>query len=265
MTRRRLGPTLAMWAALVLVASLAPSPARAFHEATVHVEAGAWFPSLDAEARSSSRGVAGDLVTDDDIGIDDPDVVLQGGITFRLAKRHTFRIDGFAFNAEGSRQIDRSFTFDGRTYSVSTSVTSEADVAFAGVDYGFDLVHTEQVALGLNLGVRFARAEASIKAPAIGEGKGELEAALPALGLVVVVHPFPVPLFSSLALSGRVSGGTIGERGSFIDAEAGIEWLPIPILAIRLGYRYFHAEGEKDGDEAQVDLTGPYANLTLSF
>ena len=54
-------------------------------------------------------------------------------------------------------------------------------------------------------------------------------------------------------------------QGSFIDADGGIEWLPIPMLALRVGYRYFHGEGEDDGDEAKVDLSGPYASLTLTF
>jgi hypothetical protein len=128
---------------------------------------GAWFPTLDAEVRSSRAGLEGDLISDDDVGIDDPDVVFQGGVTFRLAKRHVLRIDGFAFGVDGDRQTDRTFTFDGRTYPVATPVTSEADVAFAGLDYGFDVVHTGQAALGLNIGVRFVGAEASIDAPRV--------------------------------------------------------------------------------------------------
>jgi hypothetical protein len=82
---------------------------------------------------------------------------------------------------------------------------------------------------------------------------------------VGILHPFPVPILKSLALSGRLTGGTIGDAGSFIDADGGVEWLPIPVLALRIGYRYFHAEGENDGDEAEVDLSGPYASVTLSF
>jgi hypothetical protein len=266
MKRRRVGSSLIRSATLVIVIGLLPGTARAFHEATVHVEAGAWFPSLDAEARSSSFGVAGNLVTDADLGLDDPDVVLNGAVTFRLVQRHTLRIDGFALSVDGSRQTDRSFTFDGRTYPISTGITSEAEVAFVGVDYGYDLLHTKQAALGLTLGVRVVSAEASIKAPALNqEGKGELQAALPAVGLRVVLHPIPVPPFASLALAGRLSGGTIGERGSFIDGDAGIEWLPIPLLAIRVGYRYFHGQGEDSGDEADVTLSGPYASLTLAF
>jgi hypothetical protein len=249
-----------------MVLLLLPSPARAFHEATVHVEAGAWFPSLDAEARSSRFGIAGSRVTEGDLSLDDPDFVPSGAVTFRLAGRHTLRIDAFALSVDGSGPTNRSFTFDGRTYPVSTTVSSEADVVFAGVDYGFDLVHTEQAALGLTLGVRFVSAKASIKAPALDqEGKGEFQTALPALGLMVVLHPIPVPPFASLSLTARLSGGTIGERGSFIDADAGIEWLPIPLLAIRAGYRYFRGQGQEGGDEADVGLSGPYASLTLAF
>ena len=81
-----------------------------------------------------------------------------------------------------ARRIGRSPSTAARI-PVSTPVTSEADVAFVGLDYGFDVVHTGLVALGLNIGVRFIGAEASIEAPLAWRGKGELETALPALGL----------------------------------------------------------------------------------
>jgi hypothetical protein len=266
MNRRLIRPALTLSALLVLALGLLPSPVAAFHEANVHLEGGAWFPSLDAEARSSSFGLGGTLVTESDLGLDDPDFAPFGAITLRLVQRHTLRIEGFAASVDGSGQIDRSINFDGRTYPVGTGVTSEADVVFAGVDYGYDVVHTEQFALGLTLGVRFVSAEASISAPILNQkGQGEFQTALPALGLRMVLHPIPAPLFSSLALTARLAGGTIGDEGSFIDADAGIEWLPIPILAIRVGYRYFKGQGEHDDDEADVTLSGPYASLTLAF
>lgn len=266
MTRRVLVRTLVLSAMLAAMGGLPARPASAFHQATVHLEATAWFPNVEAEARSSSFGVAGSLVTSDDLGIEDPDVVPGGAVTFRIAQRHTIRIEGVGFSVDGSNRIDKTFTFDGNVYPIGTSVTSEADVLFAGAEYGYDLVHTEQVALGLTLGVRYVSAKASIAAPLLGqEGKGEFQVPLPAVGLVFVLHPIPVPLFSSLALTAKLSGGTIGEQGSFIDADGGIEWLPIPILALRVGYRYFHGEGKDSGDEAKVDLSGPYASLTITF
>ena len=267
MTRRVIVLALGLFPALGGAPGLAVRPAEAFHESTVHVEAGVWFPSLEIEVRSSREGLTGDLVTEKDLNIEDPDYVLQGALTFRIAKRHTIRAEGFGFSVEGDGPLNRTFTFDGDTFPVSTRVTSEADVAFFGGDYGFDLVHNEVVALNLTLGARVVTGDASIRAPSLTlEGSGELTTAMPAVGLGVILHPLPaVPLLGSLALSARVAGGTIGDEGSFIDAEGGLEWLPIPVLALRIGYRYFWGKGEKDRDEAEVTLTGPYVSATLTF
>ena len=77
----------------------------------------------------------------------------------------------------------------------------------------------------------------------------------------MILHPFPASRCSRPSRCRAASaGGTIGDGGTFIDAEGGVEWLPIPLLAIRVGYRYFHAEGERDRDEAKVDPDGPYAS-----
>lgn len=240
-------------------------PAAAFHQATLHVEARAWFPTLDAEARVSDGGLIGTTVTNDDIGVDDPDVVPGGSATLRLG-RHILQVEGFGLDVEGDRHISRTIDFDGRRYQVGTRVTSEASVAFFGLDYGYDLAHNDVVGLGFTLGGRVVSTEARLTAPDLGiEGRGDFDAVLPAVGARIVVHPFPVPLLSSMALVGRVVGGYLGDHGRFLDFEAGIEWLPIPALALRIGYRHFSARGEDDDDEAKVDLSGPFASLTLAF
>jgi hypothetical protein len=111
-----------------------------------------------------------------------------------------------------------------------------------------------------------ASLEATLRAVDLGfQGSGEFDAVLPAVGVYAIFHPFPVPLLAGLALAGRVVGGTIGDKASFVDAEAAIEWLPIPLLAIRAGYRYFHGRGEDGGDEVKVDLSGPFVGVTLAF
>ena len=82
---------------------------------------------------------------------------------------------------DGSERIDQSFTFDGKVYPIGTQVDSEADVVFGGADYGFDLVHTEIIAIGLTLGVRAVSAKATIESPLLNQkGEGELQVALPA-------------------------------------------------------------------------------------
>jgi hypothetical protein len=266
MTRKLVAQPLLSSLMVSVLLLLSPSGAAAFHEPTIHLEGGGWFPSIDAKARSSSFGISGDLVTSDEIGLEDPEVVIIGSATLRLARRHTLRAEAFGFSVDGSERITQSFTFDGKIYPAGTQVDSEADVVFGGADYGFDLVHNEIVAIGLTLGVRAVSAKATIESSLLNQkGEGELQAALPAVGIVGILHPLPVPVLRSLAVSARLTGGTIGDAGTFIDVDGGVEWLPIPVLALRIGYRYFHAEGEHDGDEAEIDLSGPYASVTLSF
>jgi hypothetical protein len=259
---QKLGIVLGLAAALAVAA---PEPVAAFHDATLHVEGRAWFPSLSAEVRASKGAIPGTNVTDSDIGLADPDWVPGLAATLRFGP-HTLRVEGFGLEATGDAPLARSVIFDGVVYPAGVRAVSDFDVTVFSADYGFDLVHTPPFALALTVGVRFVSADARLKAPSLGlDQKASFDGAVPALGLLITAHPFPVPPFSSLSLYGRASGMTIGDRGSYFDVEAGVEWLPIPVLAVRGGYRYVHGEGEDGGDRAEFTLSGPFVGLTLSF
>ena len=145
-------------------------------------------------------------------------------------------------------------------------MTSDADVTFLAADYGFDLVHQGPLALAVTLGGRLVSTKATLRAPDLGfEGRGSFDAAVPAVGAVLTLHPFPVPLLSSLAVVGRVSGLSIGDRGTVYDVDGGAEWAPLPFLSLRVGYRFLHGEGQQGGDRAKFDLSGPYLGATLAF
>lgn len=213
----------------------------------------------------SGGALAGTTVTNDDLGWGDPDVPPGGAATFRLG-RHSFRFEGFGVDVEGDGPLSRTIDFDGQCYSIGSQVSSEASATFFGADYGFDLVHNDLMGLGLTLGARFVSTEAKLTAVSLGiHGLGEVDALMPAIGVKLVMHPLPVPLLASLALVGRLVGGYLPDIGQFVDAEEGVEWLPIPVLALRAGYRYFHASGEDGNNEAQITLSGPYVSVTLAF
>ncbi|MGH7268261.1 MAG: hypothetical protein ACREMB_25865 [Candidatus Rokuibacteriota bacterium] len=246
------------------VLAAAEHRADAYHESAVHLEPRLWFPSLSAEVQSSSDAVAGDVITDTDLDLDDP--VSPGGVVTLRVGRHSLRVEGFGLSTDGDTRIDRTFSFAGRTYTVNSRVESEFDATVAGADYGFDVVQTGPLALGLTLGARVVDAEARLRAPELGfDSESEVRAVVPAVGAFLVAHPAPVPPFSSLALTLRVSGFTIGDRGEYLDVEGAAEWLPIPVLALRVGYRFVHGKGEEDDDRGEFDLAGPYVGLTLAF
>lgn len=245
-------------------AAVAPREAAAYHEATIHLEPRLWFPALSAEVRSSRGGLTGDVLTDSDLAIDDP-VVPGAAVTFRLGP-HSLRLEGLSASADGDTRVDRTFNFAGRTYTVNTRVTSEFDALIVALDYGYDLFRTEPLAVTATLGARIVDAEARLTAPELGfAGEASFQGVVPAVGILLVAHPVPVPPLSSLALTLRVSGLTIGDRGSYFDVDGAVEWLPVPTLALRAGYRFVHGRGEEGGDRAEFDLSGPYVGLTFAF
>jgi hypothetical protein len=259
---RVLGIALCALAALALVP---PRPAGAFHDASVHVDGNAWFPSISAEVRASKGALTGTDVTDGDIGLENPDWAPGGSAILRFGP-HTLRLEGFGLDAKGDAPLARTVLFDGVLYPGGVRVVSDIDVLYLAADYGFDLVHTPPFAIALTGGVRFASVDARLQAPSLGlDQKVSFDGAMPAIGLWVTAHPFPVPFLSTLAVYGRASGFTIGDAGTFYDLEAGVEWLPIPVLAVRGGYRYVHARGEDSGDRAKVTLSGPFVGVSLAF
>lgn len=264
MTRSRL---IAVSTALLVLAAWAPPAAEAFHDRVFHAEARAWFPRLDAEVRSSTSALAGTAITEADLGLDDPDIAPGAAVMVRLLPRLTLRVEGFTAEASGDTRVARTFNFAGETYTVASRVVSDVDATLIAADLGFDVIHTGPVALAVHLGARFADVEARLQAPDLGlGGRVTADEVGPAVGVSLILHPMPaVPLLSSLALVGRVHGFTLGDRAWLIDAEAGIEWLPLPLLAVRAGYRHLRGEWEDGGDRAELELSGPFVGLTLRF
>lgn len=248
----------------VLAVLAAPHDVAAYHETTVHLEPRIWFPTLSAEVQSSREGLTGDVLTDSDLALDDP--VAPGGVATLRFGRHTLRVEGFGVSSDGDTRVDRTFNFGGRTYTVASRVVSEFDARVLAADYGYDVVRLEALALAVTLGARIVDADAKLTAPDRGfSAEASFQGVVPAVGLAVVAHPAPIPPFSSLALVFRLSGLTIGDRGEFFDLEGAAEWLPLPNLALRAGYRFVHGKGKEGGDRAKFDLSGPYVGATLSF
>lgn len=251
----------ALWLTLTLAA---PGGVSAYHETTVHLEPRVWAPELSAEVQSSRDFLVGDVITERDLDLDDP-VVPGGVLTLRLL-RHTLRVEGLVVSSEGDTRVNRTVTFAGETFSVDSRVLSEFDARVLAVDYGFDLVHEGPFALALTLGARFIDADATLRAPDEGvAGAASLRAIVPAVGVALVVHPVPAPPLSSLALTLRASGLSIGDRGTYYDVEGAVEWLPLLTVAVRVGYRFVHGDGEEGADRAEFDLAGPYVGVTLGF
>jgi hypothetical protein len=105
-----------------------------------------------------------------------------------------------------------------------------------------------------------AKLEAPNVVPAIDESES-LDAPVPTVGLA-----FQLGLPFLLNFGGEVTGITAGRYGYLVDAEAAINFNPLPLFTLSGGYRYFKLKAEDDDDfELDFDLQGPFLTLRVGF
>jgi len=55
------------------------------------------------------------------------------------------------------------------------------------------------------------------------------------------------------------------ENNNFLDAEAQIEFSPLPMMGIYAGYRYFDLKIDESDLFVETDFSGPFGGLMVRF
>jgi hypothetical protein len=231
--------------------------------ALLKLEGRYWFTDLDGTLKVTEGGVQGtDIDLTDDLGVDDEDfwelrIILEMG-------KHRLRYGFIRLDWDGDEILTKTITFGGETFTVSSRVVTDLDIDYHRLGYIYDLIDTLGNRLSLILEVKYFDIDASLEAPSVVPAIVEsetLDAPVPTVGLA-----FELGLPFLLNFGGEVTGITAGKYGYLVDAEAAINFNPLPMLTISGGYRYFKLEAEDDDDfELDLDLQGPFLTLRVGF
>lgn len=229
--------------------------------ALLKVDGRYWFTNLDANAKVSKGGVIGtDLDLVKDLGIDDKKNFWEGRITLELG-HHKIRYGFTPLKWDGSRTLSQSITFNGRTYSASTTVDTKLNLDYHRLGYEYDFIDLLDNRLGVIVELKYFDADARLKDTSLGiDESKKVRAPIPTVGIGGQVGlPF---LFS---VGGEVTGITVGKNAYLVDAEAGVNLKPFPFVVISGGYRIFKLHLENNDDKGNVTLKGPFAMLRADF
>lgn len=226
-----------------------------------------WFPSLKADLKVDKDGVTGTQVDlKDDLGVSNesfPSVEAFAGIG-----KHHISLMYTQFHYSGSKNITKSVSFAGKTYSANALVESDLKTKMLDLEYQYDLINMENLLAGFSIGViakiKYFDGEASIKSSTVGsqfDQKETFAAPVPMLG--VGAH---IGLIANI-LEARAKVTGMGYSGSvFYDALADISVTPFPFLDIHAGYRIMKLKIDNVNDVyGNLEFAGPYAALTVSF
>lgn len=250
--------------ALTMLASLAASmPALAqdltppFESSIVRLEGGYWRPGFDTQLQVGQLGTLVDAKAD--LGINDRGR-LGGALTLRLGDRHRIRATVAPLDYTGSKLLERTVVFDGRTYSVSSQIASSVKGGYYTGAYQFGLVRSRGVEIDGSLGAKFFDVEAVVSA--VDEGRRStttLRAPIPVVG---AVGRFYGP---RVGLTAAFDGLTIGKRGSLYELDVRGRVFVSRNLTAHVGFRKLSVRAEEDPDFGRFRLSGGYLGAEVGF
>lgn len=247
---------------LLLLAASAPASAQ---DHVVELGLMSWKPSPTLTL--SSEGLAGS-------NVDEVDFVQEFGIedksfpAFRVAlgRSHKFRLSHAKFSYDPEAVIQRTFTFQGRTFTVNTPASADIEWDLWTFGYEWDFVSRPQGFVGVIADLKYNRIKASIDSPAL-RSSAETDTTAPVPTIGVAGRGYLGPL---LSVGGEFTGLKIGSGDfdvKFTDFDINATFVPSPRIGIgaQVGYRSVVADYVVDEDTGDLKMQGPYFGVIARF
>jgi opacity protein-like surface antigen len=217
---------------------------------------------------------ATDIDFESDLGLDDDDTVAYGSLAWRFLKRNKLTLNYYSVDRDADAVLDRTLSFDGEVFPVSTSVSSFFDVDVIELAYSFSLIFNERLNLELGLGVSAQDYEAGIQSDNVNDGDTvdvDFLAPLPTLnaGVEFALTDKWILLARGGWLDVDYDSGDDSIDGKILTGLAGVRWKVLNNLGLTAGYSYFNIDGEFEDDDSNYDVDleykGPQLTLDLYF
>jgi len=251
--------------AMLLTAGLALLSGPALADEIVSLKAGFLKLSPEGDFAVSSSSLVGTAVSlDNDLGFDDSEeYFVEGAVQlgpFRLGASYT----PIEFSGQGT--LSRTINFNGRTFDAAAQSASDVSIDLLDANLTWYLINLDDLPVRLQIGpelsVKYVQADLSITGSSGGLAVTETETAeapIPTLGARARIG-----LSDFVGLVGRV-GYLEVDQNHFLDADAQIEFSPIPMLGIFAGYRYFDLKVDESDVLIDATFKGPYAGALFRF
>ena len=282
-TPRVISPFVALGAALALampqlapaqsaahLPDWAPKPPPRVSEDAFRAEVLMLYTGFDTQLRvdESLTNQGTQISAEDDLGLDDSKLLVQGELTLLPGERHLVRLSGMTTRRRAEKDIETVIEFDDEVYDIGERVNSELNLTMFGLTYGYRFLVKERGELTGTFGIQIAEVEAN--AVVRNRVVREAESGVAPLPFIGIEGRFD---FSSRwSAEARLQYLTVDIEdvdGSITDARFALTWRKNPHLVFGLGYRSFTIEVDSrdEGTPGFVDLSmdGPLLFMRASL
>lgn len=249
--------------ALLVLALALILPAQALADEIVSLKVG--FINLTPEGQFASRESAvvnTRIDIEDDLDFDDStevmaEVALLLG-SFRLSAGY------LPLNFDGTSVLNRQINFGNQQFNAETPVKGTLDVDLYDLALAWHIINLDDTPVrfqfGPELSVKIVDGEVSV----VDQTTGIREEVSGTAPVPTIGARARVGLGDFVALIGRV--GYLEVSGnSFLDADAQVEFSPLPFVGVFAGYRYLDLDIDEDDIFIDATFKGPYAGAFLRF
>lgn len=244
-----------LWAIPLLTCMLSP----AYADETIMLKAGYASISSSGQISSSSAGIVGSALNlDNTLAMTkSSNVTLEAAIQLGDSR---FGISYMPLKFSGTKTVTTPVQFNGTAFT--NNVKSTLDSSIIDLSYTYFLINMDDIPSRLQIGIESSLKFVSSKAMLSSTGLSqEVSANLPIPTIGVRAR---VALADLVGITANV--GYLGYGGnSFLDAQAQIEFSPLPTIGIYAGYRQIALKIDKVGLKVDTTFAGPFAGAFFRF
>lgn len=219
---------------------------------------------------SPSGTIAGSVGGDTPLNVkSDLDLDDSGGLTGEIALnwgRSRLSVNYLPISFSGTGTLKFDGIFNGQIFAQGDELDSTFEIALYDIGYSYFIVNLDDLPtrfqLGLEVAVKVADSEVIVRNLHPDRLFTERESALvpiPTVGL-----RSRIALADFLGITGRIGYMEV-DANRFLDAEAQLEFSPVPMLGLYAGYRYFDLKIDEKDLYVETDFSGPFGGLMVRF
>jgi len=247
----------------VLAVTLLASRAEAQEDHVGELGVMFWRPSpeltlsTDALAGSSTNEV--DFVQE--FGIEDKSFPEFRAV---LGAGHKFRFSYVKFSYDAEATIQRTFTFQGRTFTVGAPASTDIKWDLWKLGYEWDFVRRERGFFGLFTDVKINKIQASVDSPALSSTASvDTTAPVPTVGVIGRGYVAPMVAITGEFSGLKVSSGDFEVKFTDFDISGTVTFGRH--VGAQVGYRSVVVDYVVDEDTGDLKMQGPYFGGVVRF
>jgi len=250
------------WKVLPLLAVFLLISVTSFADEFLSLKTGYQLLSPEGSIAGTVNGVGTKLDLERDLNLDDSE-----NVTAEIALKWgdsqlSFNYLPISFSGTGTLTV--SGEFNGEAFSADDSVKTDLDINLYDIGYTYYILNFDDLParfqLGLEVAVKIADVDVTFYDLTQNFTKSESGTApIPTVGARA-----RVALADFLGITGRF-GYMEFDDNHFLDAEAQLEYSPLPLVGIYAGFRYFDLKIDEDDIFVETQFSGPFAGLMLRF